>query len=125
VVYRVGVLLPGETWYEIIDRLGGLKQLGLEEGKQYTLGIRDWKGDAKAAEAAAKSFEQEKVSLIYTTSTSSTIAARRATADIPIVFCAGADPVVLGLVESLQNQRDDSRVSTSRPLILPGNAWRS
>ena len=100
-VYRVGVLLPGEAWYEIIDGLRvGLKQLGLEEGKQITLAIREWKGDAKAAEAAAKSFEQEKVALIYTTSTNSTIAARRATAEIPIVFCAGTDPVFVGLVDS-------------------------
>ncbi len=100
-VYRVGVLLPGEAWYEIIDGLRvGLKQLGLEEGKQYALAIRDWKGDAKAAEEAARKFEQEKVNLIYTTSTNSTIAARRATAEIPIVFCAGTDPVVVGLVDS-------------------------
>ena len=100
-VYRIGVLLPGDAWYETINGLrAGLRELGLEEGKQFVLAIRDWKGDAKAAEAAAKNFEQEKVSLIYTTSTSSTIAARRATADIPIVFCAGTDPVVLGLVDS-------------------------
>jgi putative tryptophan/tyrosine transport system substrate-binding protein len=100
-VYRVGVLLPGEAWYEIIDGLRvGLRQLGLEEGKQYTLTIRDWKGDAKAADEATRKFEQEKVNLIYTTSTNSTIAARRATADIPIVFCAGTDPVVVGLVDS-------------------------
>ena len=100
-IYRVGVLVPGETWYEIVDGLRvGLKQLGLEEGKQFALAIRDWKGDAKAADAAAKNFEQEKVNLIYTTSTNSTIAARRATTDIPIVFCAGTDPVVLGLVDS-------------------------
>jgi len=100
-VYRLGVLVLGEAWYEIVDGLRfGLSQLGLEEGKQYTLGIRDWKGDAKAAEEAAKSFEQERVNLIYTTSTNSTIAARRATAEIPIVFCAGTDPVVLGLVDS-------------------------
>jgi len=103
-VYRVGVLLPGEAWYEIIDGLRvGLKQLGLEEGKQVNLAIRDWKGDAKAAQEAAKKFEQEKVNLIYTTSTNSTIAARRATAEIPIVFCAGTDPVVLGLVDSFAN----------------------
>jgi putative ABC transport system substrate-binding protein len=100
-VYRVGVLVPGEAWYEVIDGLRvGLKQLGLEEGKQYTLAIRDWKGDAKASEEAAKNFEQQKVNLIYTTSTNSTIAARRATTEIPIVFCAGTDPVVLGLVDS-------------------------
>jgi len=100
-VYRVGVLVPGEVWYEIIDGLRvGLRQLGLEEGKQFILSIEDWKGDAKMAEEAARKFEQEKVSLIYTTSTNSTIAARRATAEIPIVFCAGTDPVVLGLVDS-------------------------
>jgi putative ABC transport system substrate-binding protein len=100
-VYRVGVLVPGEAWYEIIDGLRvGLKQLGFGEGKQYALAIRDWEGDAKAAEEAARKFEQEKVHLIYTTSTNSTIAARRATAEIPIVFCAGTDPVVVGLVDS-------------------------
>ena len=100
-VYRVGVLLPGEAWYEIIDGLRvGLRQLGLEEGKQFVLEIRDTKADLKAAEAAARNLEQEKVNLIYATRTSVTIAAKRATGDIPIVFCAGTDPVTLGLVDS-------------------------
>ena len=100
-VYRVGVVTAGGAWYEVIDGLRiGLRQLGLEEGKQFALAIRDTKGDAKAAEEAARKFEQEKVNLIYTTASSVTIAARRATADIPIVFCGGADPVELGLVES-------------------------
>jgi putative tryptophan/tyrosine transport system substrate-binding protein len=99
-VYRVGVVTAGGAWYEVIDGLRvGLKQLGLEE-KHFTLAIRDTKGNAKAAEEAAKNFEQEKVNLIYTTQTSVTVLAKRATQDIPIVFCAGADPVVLGLVES-------------------------
>ena len=74
--------------------------MGLEEGKQFTLAIRDTKGDAKAAEEAAKNLEKEKVNLLYTTQTSVTLATKRVTADIPIVFCAGADPVVLGLVDS-------------------------
>jgi putative ABC transport system substrate-binding protein len=100
-VYRVGVLLPGEAWHEIIDGLRvGLRELGLEEGKQFVLEIRDTKADLKAAEEVARNLEQEKVNLIYTTRTSVTIAAKRATVDIPIVFSAGTDPVVLGLVES-------------------------
>ena len=100
-VYRVGVITVGGPYYEVIDGLrAGLKQLGLEEGKQFILEIRDTKGDAKAAEEAAKDLEKEKVNLIYTTSTSVTLAARRATAEIPIVFCAGTDPVVVGLVDS-------------------------
>src|SRR4030095_1980623 len=100
-VHRIGVLVPGEAWYEIIDGLRvGLKQLGLAEGKQFVLAIRDWQGDAKIAEEAARNFEQEKIDLIYTTSPNSTITARRATTEIPIVFCAGTDPVVVGLVDS-------------------------
>jgi putative ABC transport system substrate-binding protein len=98
--FRVAILVPTEAWYEMVDGLrAGLKQLGLEEGKQFNLVIRNWKGNAKVAEEAARNFEQEKVNLIYATSTNSAIAARRATADIPIVFCAGADPVALGLVD--------------------------
>jgi len=100
-VSRVGVITAGGAWYATIDGLrAGLKQLGLQEGKEFVLEVRDTKGDAKAAEEAARNLEQEKVKLLYTTQTSVTIAAKRATADVPIVFCAGADPVVLGLVES-------------------------
>jgi putative ABC transport system substrate-binding protein len=99
--YRVGVITAGGAWYATIDGLRvGLRDLGLEEGKQFILAIRDTKGDVKVAEEAARNFEQEKVNLIYTTQTSVSIAAKRATADISIVFCAGADPVALGLVES-------------------------
>jgi putative ABC transport system substrate-binding protein len=100
-VYRVGVVTAGGVWYQEIDGLRvGLKQLGFEEGKQFTLAIRDTKGDAKAAEEAARNLEREKVNLIYTTQTSVTLATKRATVDIPIVFCAGADPVEVGLVAS-------------------------
>lgn len=100
-IYRVGVILPGAHWSEIITGFRvGLKESGLEEGKQFVLEIRDSKGDLKAAEEAAKSLERKKVDLIYTTRTSVTVAAKRVTADTPIVFSAGADPITLGLVES-------------------------
>jgi putative ABC transport system substrate-binding protein len=100
-VSRIGVVTAGGAWYEVIDGLRvGLGQLGLEEGKQFILAIQDTKGDAKAAEEAARNLEKGKVNLIYTTQTSVTLATKRATVDIPIVFCAGADPVDLGLVES-------------------------
>lgn len=98
---RIGVLVPGEAWYEIVDGLRvGLKQLGIEAGQQIMLSIRDWKGDTKLAEAAVRNFQQEKVSLIYVSSTNSAIAAKRLRAEIPIVFCAGTDPVAVGLIES-------------------------
>jgi ABC-type uncharacterized transport system substrate-binding protein len=100
-VYRIGVLLPGGPLHEIVDGLReGLRQLGLEEGKQFTLIIRDTKGDAKIAETEAKSFERDKVNLIYTLTIPVTAAAKQSTGNIPIVFIVGSDPVTAGLVAS-------------------------
>jgi putative tryptophan/tyrosine transport system substrate-binding protein len=100
-VQRIGILFPGGPWYEAVDGLrGGLKEMGLEEGKQFTLVIRDMKGNPKAAEEAAKNFEQENVNVIYALGTSATTAAAPVTANVPIIFCIGSDPVAAGLVES-------------------------
>ncbi len=39
-LYRIGVVTAGGAWYEVIDGLRvGLRQLGLEEGKQFALAI--------------------------------------------------------------------------------------
>jgi putative ABC transport system substrate-binding protein len=98
-LYRIGVLFPGGPLSEAIDGLRkGLKELGFEEGKQFTLAIRDTKGDAKAAADAARTFEQEKVNLIYAMASSVIVAAKEATQNIPIVFSIGTDPVAMGLV---------------------------
>ena len=100
-VYRIGLLIPGDLWYEVIDGLKvGLTELGFQEGKHFILEIRNSKGDLKAAAEAAKDLEHEKVDLLYAAATSVTIPAKRATTEIPIVFVAGADPVTLGLVDS-------------------------
>ena len=100
-VYRIGIITAGGAWYETIDGLRvGLRQLGLQEGKQFVLEIRDTKGDLKAVDEAARNLERDKVDLLYAVTTSVTIGARRATADIPIVFLAGLDPIVSGLVDS-------------------------
>jgi putative ABC transport system substrate-binding protein len=72
--------------------------LGLAEGKQFTLAIEDTKGDIKAAEAAAKNFDREKVDLIFAISGAVIAAAKQATTSVPIVFCIGNDPVTAGLV---------------------------
>ena len=76
----------------------GLKELGLEEGKQFTLAIEDTKGDTKAAETAAQNFEREKVALIFAIAGTVIAAAKQATASVPIVFAIGNDPVAAGLV---------------------------
>jgi putative tryptophan/tyrosine transport system substrate-binding protein len=100
-VYRVGVILQGGVIYTAIDGLReGLKELGLEEEKHFLLEIRDAKGDLKVVEEAARNLEREKVNLIFAINTSVARLTKRATAEVPIVFCAGTDPVTLGLVDS-------------------------
>jgi putative tryptophan/tyrosine transport system substrate-binding protein len=104
---HVGVITSGGLWYETIDGLRiGLRQLGLQEGKHFLLSIRETKGDRIAAEEAARALEQEKVDVIFTTQTSVTIPAKSVTSKVPIVFCAGADPVVLGLVKSMSKPEE-------------------
>jgi ABC-type uncharacterized transport system substrate-binding protein len=99
--YRVGVVLQGGPFYAMIDGFrDGLKDLGFEEGRQYLLHIRDVKGDPKALQETARALEQEKVDVIYSLSTSVTLAVKHATASVPIVFYVGTDPVVVGLVKS-------------------------
>jgi len=102
-LYRVGVVLQGGVYSAVIDGLrDGLKELGLEEGKQLVLLVHDAKGDLKLVEAAARTLEAEKVDLIYAIATSVTLAAKRATTRVPIVFYAGTDPVTVGLVQSFR-----------------------
>ena len=102
-VYRVGVLLHGGVYFQALDGLrNGLRELGLEEGKQVVFLVHDSKGDIKSVGPAAARFEGEKVDLIYAVASSVTLAAKRATKSVPIVFYAGTDPVSTGLVDSFR-----------------------
>lgn len=99
--YRIGVIMPGGPFYEAVSGLkNGLKELGLEEGKQFTLVIQDTKGDTTLAGDAARNLEREKVDLLYALPSSVIAAAKAATQQTPIVFGIGTDPVVMGLVDS-------------------------
>jgi len=98
--YRIGVLYPGGPLSQTVDGLRtGLRELGMDEGKQVTLAIVDTKGDAKIAEEAAKNFEREKVNLLYVIGSTVIVAAKQATTSVPIVFSVGSDPVPLGLIK--------------------------
>jgi putative ABC transport system substrate-binding protein len=99
--HRVGVVLLGGPYAQAIDGLReGLRELGFEEGKQYSLLVRDSKGDLKAAGEAAKNLEAEKVDLIFALGSSVAFTTMKSTQSVPIVFHAGADPVQVGLVEN-------------------------
>jgi putative ABC transport system substrate-binding protein len=94
------VLLPGGPLHATIDGLkDGLRELGLEDRKHFTLVIQDTKGDAKVAEEAARNFEREKVNLIYALTSPVIAAAKGTTQSVPIVFTIGSDPVAMKLVD--------------------------
>ena len=102
-VYRIGVILEGGPYLGAVDGLRkGLAELGLEEGKQVILHVREGKGDLKAVEQAARDLERENVDLIYSVATSVTLVVKQATRTVPIVFSVGSDPVAAGLVENFR-----------------------
>ena len=100
-LHRIGVVHPGGGVSETLDGLRqGLRELGLEEGKQFKLIIKDVEGDALAADEIAKAFEKDNVSLIYALTSPVIARIKAATKKVAIVFTIGTDPVGAGLVES-------------------------
>jgi putative ABC transport system substrate-binding protein len=99
-LHRIGVIHEGGPYNQTVDGLkDGLKSLGLEQGRDFVLHVRDVKGDLKAVAEAASALEAERVDIIFSVATSVTVEVKRATKVIPIVFYAGADPVAHRLIE--------------------------
>jgi putative ABC transport system substrate-binding protein len=78
-----------------------LHELGWIEGRTVAIEVRWADGRTERFVEIAAEFVRLKVDVIVTQGTASVIAARQATAVIPIVFAAVADPVSTGLVASL------------------------
>jgi putative ABC transport system substrate-binding protein len=100
----IGYLLPGSAstqsqWTAAFVRR--LRELGWIEGSTVEIEYRWAEGHAERLSAFAAELVRLKVSVILTSATPPTIAAKRATSVIPIVFAASGDPVGSGLVASL------------------------
>src|SRR5207247_1618132 len=78
-----------------------LHELGWIEGRTVAIEYRWAEGRTERFDEIAAEFVRRKVDVIVTTSTAAIVAAKQATAVIPIVFAAGGDPVGTGLVASL------------------------
>ena len=89
--------LDSQRIYAFVQRL---RELGWEEGRTIVIEYRWAEGrNERLAETAAE-FVRRKVDVIVTSATPPTVAAKRATSVIPIVFAAVGDPVAVGVVES-------------------------
>jgi ABC-type uncharacterized transport system substrate-binding protein len=78
----------------------GLRESGFVEGQNMTFDLRFAEGRNDRLPILAAELVRRPVNLIVANTTPPAIAARAATATIPIVFAFGADPVELGLVAS-------------------------
>ena len=99
-VYRIGVL--NEAWsadHPTVEGLkAGLKDLGLEEGRDVRFEIRFTQGKPEALSTAATALVTSDVDLIVAVGQAAALAASRATHRIPIVFTSVGDAVAAGIL---------------------------
>jgi putative ABC transport system substrate-binding protein len=101
--FRIGVL--NAAWaasHPTVEGLkAGLKELGVEDGRDVTFDIRFTEGKLDPMPAAAGALVKAGVDLIFTSQEAATQAAKDATKSVPIVFTLVGDPVGAGIVASL------------------------
>jgi putative ABC transport system substrate-binding protein len=102
-VFRIGVINAAyAASHPTVEGLRvGLRELGVEDGRDVAFDIRFTEGKLDAMPAAAEALVKAGVDLIFTSQEAATKAAKHATQSIPIVFTLVGDPVGAGIVSKL------------------------
>ena len=98
----LGLIIPGSPasyGQRVAALVQRLQELGWVDGQTIAIEYR-WAATQRFDEVAAE-FVRSKVDVIFTSGTPPTVAAKRATSEIPIVFAPAGDPLASGLVASL------------------------
>jgi putative ABC transport system substrate-binding protein len=96
----------------------GLRDHGWIEGKNLIIDYRNFEGHAERIPALAAELVALKPDLLICSSPQAAIALKSATATIPIVFVAVANPVAIGLIQSLSHPGGNMTGLTS---VVPGD----
>jgi putative ABC transport system substrate-binding protein len=120
--YRIGVL--NEAWsanHPTVDGLKeGMRELGFIEGRDVVYEIRFTRGVPGATDAAAADLVKDGMDLIFTSNVSATMAAKKATQRIPVVFTLVGDPVAVGAVQTLPYPGGNlTGISSRAPELAP------
>lgn len=100
-IWRIGFLSPAirDSFHDPF--LKGLRELGLIEGRNFILQPRLAAATQRRLAEAAVDLAKLRVDVIVARGTQATVAAKKATATIPIIMTGSSDPVGTGLVASL------------------------
>ena len=79
----------------------GLSESGYVEGKNVTVEYHWLEGQSSGLPGLMADLVRHRVTVIFTANNVGSLAAKAATSDIPIVFVVGLDPVLMGLVSSI------------------------
>jgi putative ABC transport system substrate-binding protein len=99
---RIGVLSPGPAaGAEFQDTLAAMQAFGWIEGKDILVEPRSAEANFSRLRPLADELAALEVDVIVAYGTEATVAAKSATASIPIVMASSGDPVGMGLVATL------------------------
>jgi putative ABC transport system substrate-binding protein len=97
-----------------------MRKLGYVEGKQFVFEYRSAENRIERLPALAEELVRIKVDVLIASSTAEATAAKNATSTIPILFTVVADPVAVGLVDSLPRPGGNITGLTSIAGVLAG-----
>jgi len=103
VIGYLGVTSANADAYLLAPFRKALSEAGFEDGRNVKIEYRFAERDVSRLPGLARDLVDRHVSVIFTGTTVSAVAAKAATSTIPIVFAVGVDPVKSGLVSSLSH----------------------